>query len=153
MAWALWQCNIQVELGLATVPIYSYNHIDYGCLLYKKIGPAGMGSCHICTVHLQLLRQQSWLQTVLKFQVSKFMNHKLNRNLSKILPTCTWTIQKQPYNWLSPHVNSDGTHNTLLYIRHLQVMVASPKLNKSRVSDGREVMLMGTYGIVCPCEQ
>ena len=83
-------------LGLATIPVYGYDHIDYGCLLYKKIGPAGtgMGSCCIHTVQVPYVCIQAHYSVttsavmaltcikvpVLKFQISKFMNHKLSRN-------------------------------------------------------------------------
>ena len=78
-------------IGLATIPIYSYNHIDYGRLPYKKqvlpvwawVPAISIPYTYRMSVYghtIQLLHQQSWLQTILKFQMSKFMNYKLNRN-------------------------------------------------------------------------
>jgi len=44
---------------------------------------------------IQLLRQQSQLQTVLKFQISKFMKHKLNRN--QICTRFRLPVHNKPY--------------------------------------------------------
>jgi hypothetical protein len=93
----------------------------------QKIGPAGMGMgsrrIRMYTYrmsiygHTQLPCQQSWLQTVLKFQISQFMKHKLNKNQihAKFHLPVHEPYKKQPYNWLSHHVNGMVTGPVILY--------------------------------------
>jgi hypothetical protein len=64
-------------------------HIQLRLSTMQKIGPAygflpyPYRTLIVCPLYrhiTQLPCQWPWLQAVLKFQVSKFMNHKLNRN-------------------------------------------------------------------------
>jgi len=127
-------------LGLATLPVYGYDHIDYGHLPYKK---------HVLPVQARVPAYPYRTLTVCPY-MGKLSSYYISSRGSKLYwsfkSISLWTINStkiksvQAFTYLyMNHTKtavqsalplcqrySDGTCNTLPYIHHIQVMVAGP---------------------------